>query len=37
MTQHVLCLALSAMLVALSAPAAAQQPQKISRPGGQGD
>jgi putative ABC transport system substrate-binding protein len=33
MTQHVLRLALSVLLVALSMPAAAQQPQKISRVG----
>ena len=33
MTQHVLRLALSALLVALSVPAAAQQPQKIPRIG----
>ena len=33
MTQHVLHLALSAVLVALSVPAAAQQPQKIPRIG----
>ena len=33
MTQHILCLALSALLVALSVPAAAQQPQNIPRIG----
>src|SRR5712692_7842747 len=33
MTQHVLRLVLSALLVALSVPAAAQQPQKIPRVG----
>ena len=33
MTKHVLRLVLSAMLLALSVPAAAQQPQKIPRIG----